>query len=68
MNVERVSRFLPVCGDRWLPSVVVEAFTVEHQVPFELSSILKSLDLGSSGVERRPEHGSKACLFEGSAS
>jgi len=29
MNVERLSRLLPACSDRWLPPIVSEAFSVE---------------------------------------
>ncbi|MFL6747213.1 MAG: hypothetical protein ACJ8E6_00760 [Sphingomicrobium sp.] len=44
MNIERISRLLPACGDRWLPSIVAEAFTVEQPVPYELECILASLE------------------------
>ena len=45
MNVERISWLLPACGDRWLPSIVARAFTVEHPVPPELESILSALQV-----------------------
>src|SRR6185369_8405738 len=33
MNVERLSRLLPACSDRWLPPIVSEHFSVEQPVP-----------------------------------
>jgi hypothetical protein len=44
MNVERVCRLLPARGDRWLPAIVAEAFTVERPVPGEMESLLLSLE------------------------
>jgi hypothetical protein len=44
MNVERVSRLLPACTDRWLPPIVSEAFTLEQSVPEELERILERLE------------------------
>jgi len=57
MNVERLSRLLPACGDRWLPSIVAEAFTVEHPVPDELQCILHSLE----NRRAAPDDGASAC-------
>jgi len=51
MNVERLSRLLPACTDRWLPPIVSEAFSVEQPVPDEIQRILLRLQ------SRRP----KAC-------
>lgn len=59
MNIERVGLLLPACGDRWLPVLVAEAFTVEHPVPWELECILRSLKPGGSGFEGRSDALSK---------
>jgi hypothetical protein len=50
MNVERLGSLLPVCGDRWLPSSLAEAFTVEQPIPFEFNSILDVLELRRPNV------------------
>jgi hypothetical protein len=68
MNIEPVSRLLPACGDRWLPVLVADAFTVEHPIPSELECILKALESGGSGVERMSDGRIQSCLFERAAS
>ena len=45
MNVERNGWLLPARGDRWLPSLVAEAFMLERLVPSELDRILRRLEV-----------------------
>ena len=62
MNVDRMASLVPACGDRWLPPLVSEAFTVEQPVPAELARILETLGedppvrvSGARETEQSPE-------------